>query len=222
MGPNDARLKVTDKQILNVLTQYPEILATDGAALLKITPRAFSERAKKLGHSFGAFREKRRVIFKYLLDLGAWIKAQHSTPSVQQIETRHIAECESGAESAREFTKYFRHLVGKLTGHPGLIDQIKKESKNAKGIMQLGALILRSIRTDSPPAAKKPRKHGRPKIPNARTEWYKNGMEVQRLIDGGMKQSEARHKVAASTHREYASIEQYHKRYRSLIAKSPE
>ena len=81
---------------------------------------------------------------------------------------------------------------------------------------------LADLRITGAASSVKPRKYGPDKLDPKKSEWFKNGREVQRLIDAGIKQSEARHSIAASTRREYSSIEQYHKRYRSFIAENPE
>ena len=76
---------------------------------------------------------------------------------------------------------------------------------------------LANLRIAGSEAAVKPRKYGPAKTPAVETVWFSEGRKVQELIDKGSPQARARHIVANASHREYATVEQYHKRYRAWL-----
>jgi hypothetical protein len=57
------------------------------------------------------------------------------------------------------------------------------------------------------------RKRGPDKTPAEQTVWFSEGRKVEEVIPS-IGQANARHKVAKTSHRQYSTIEQYHKQYR--------
>ena len=228
-GARQERQKFSDRQFLKIYALG--LSDAKSAKLLETSQAAYHQRARKLHLDTGAPRRQQRWIMRRVSELRTWIMSRRpQTPTPELITEHLIDDLRSGLLSLpRELSSFITHLEAEFQERPAWIDELRVRGAAHKVgpiVMRLTKRLLQRMRARSAeepkPAEPRLRKHPGPdKQPAEQSVWFEIGRKVEELIPS-IGQAGARHQLAEKTHREYATIEQYHKRYRRWLKAHPQ
>jgi hypothetical protein len=224
--------KISNSKILEIVAYNPGLSVPEYAALAGMSPVGFYKRAKQLGdfRTLVPAPRPQRECVRLASDaqLRRWIASLPQNFPAEQFMQFCMDNLDHGPLIRSQFALFILHLEKELRERQEWIAEIAAEiagHKPARSAMRLGNRVFERVRAalkDSNAQRSKPafvgtrRKHGPDKTPAEQTVWFSEGRKVEELIPS-IGQAKARHKVAETSHRQYSTIEQYHKRYRRWL-----
>jgi predicted transcriptional regulator len=225
--PHPERRKISDNEIREIWARG--LLTAQGAKLAGLSPTGYWKCLRRLGLDTGAFQRQQQELVVIVSELRKWIELQSQIPTTEQIaqhlsnallrlphklSPREVAEIAAEAAEnvlAPDALTMANHIFQRLRGGDGSVSA-----------MRLFERVRAGLKDSKPAFVGTRRKRGPDKTPAEQTVWFSEGRKVEELIPS-IGQANARHHVAKTSHRQYSTIEQYHKLYRRWLQhKNPE